>query len=80
MPGVIEMPELNRRILVIDDQEAIHEDFRRILQTSCATKELDDLEDELFGSDEGPAEGGETSADGKGESAEIIPLRATDDQ
>jgi len=39
----------NRRILVIDDNRAIHDDFRKILcPTQCADG-LDDLEKELFG-------------------------------
>jgi diguanylate cyclase (GGDEF)-like protein/PAS domain S-box-containing protein len=40
--------EKNRRILVIDDNRAIHDDFRKILAAGEAPS-LDDLEDELFG-------------------------------
>lgn len=48
--------EKNRRILIVDDNPAIHEDFRKILGTptsSAAEASLDDLEAELF--DEAPA-------------------------
>ncbi|MFT3870411.1 MAG: response regulator [Nibricoccus sp.] len=42
--------EKNRRILVIDDNHAIHEDFSRILRPRDESKKgLDDLEKELFG-------------------------------
>lgn len=46
--------EHNTRILIVDDNESIHEDFRKVL---IHTKnedhaELDDLEAELFGEDE----------------------------
>jgi CheY-like chemotaxis protein len=44
--------ESKRRILVIDDSEAIHLDFRRILQEEPprSRDELDQLEEALFGS------------------------------
>ena len=40
-----------KRILIIDDSEAIHQDFRRILcpTQQVDTEELDQLEDALFG-------------------------------
>ncbi|UFS68942.1 ATP-binding protein [Geomonas sp. RF6] len=38
----------NRRVLVIDDTPAIHEDFRRILAPVAKVTELDELEAELF--------------------------------
>jgi len=42
--------EKNRRILVIDDNHAIHEDFSRILRPRDESKKgLDDMEKELFG-------------------------------
>lgn len=37
------------RILVIDDNPAIHADFRKVLQGSTADNRLDDLSAELFG-------------------------------
>ncbi len=42
---------LNRRVLVIDDNEAIHEDFRKVLGGTVAAEEdvLDLLESELLG-------------------------------
>ncbi|HEX5754064.1 MAG TPA: response regulator [Archangium sp.] len=39
----------NRRILVVDDNEDIHDDFRRILQPRVDTTGLDDLEMMLLG-------------------------------
>ncbi|HYO66447.1 MAG TPA: response regulator [Archangium sp.] len=42
-------PNPNRRILVVDDNEDIHDDFRRILQPRVDTTELDDLEAMLLG-------------------------------
>ncbi|HAV63731.1 MAG TPA: hypothetical protein DCY13_15360 [Verrucomicrobiales bacterium] len=40
----------NNRILIIDDNEAIHADFRKILCPDSATSAADDLEASLFGS------------------------------
>ncbi|HEB51991.1 MAG TPA: response regulator [bacterium] len=46
---------LRRRVLVIDDNEAIHEDFRKILVPATAvTEELLEFESELFGADASP--------------------------
>ncbi len=43
-------PSSNRRILVIDDNRAIHEDFRKILQTaSTSPNNLAEEEAALFG-------------------------------
>ena len=39
----------NNRILVVDDNEAIHEDFRKILAADDDGGELEDLEASLFG-------------------------------
>lgn len=39
----------NRRILVIDDNHAIHDDFRKILCSSARSDALSDQEAELFG-------------------------------
>jgi len=41
----------NNRILVVDDNEAIHEDFRKILSVGDNDGELEDLEASLFGDD-----------------------------
>jgi signal transduction histidine kinase/AmiR/NasT family two-component response regulator len=47
-------PEKNRRILLIDDNHAIHDDFTRILRPRDeAHKGLEDLESELFGAPTG---------------------------
>ena len=44
------VPAPNHRILVIDDNQAIHEDFRKILgRSSGSSAELDELESALFG-------------------------------
>src|SRR5688572_1201967 len=45
----------NRRLLVIDDNRAIHDDFRKILAPRASTSPLDDLEAALFGGVAGPA-------------------------
>ena len=39
----------NRRILVIDDNEAIHADFRKIFAGQASGSDLDAMESELFG-------------------------------
>jgi len=39
----------SRRILIVDDNRAIHEDFRKILSSPEADERLQDLEDDLFG-------------------------------
>jgi len=41
--------KINRRILVIDDNHAIHEDFRKILCAPESADALADQEKELFG-------------------------------
>ena len=58
------MPEhgghANRRILIIDDNPAIHEDFRKILAPdSAGDAALDDLESLIFGDDTAAAKGPE---------------------
>ncbi|MGH8020221.1 MAG: response regulator [Opitutaceae bacterium] len=48
--------EANRRVLIVDDNRAIHDDFRKILVPPDAGATLDDLEAELFGDgDDGTA-------------------------
>ncbi|MGZ3461768.1 MAG: hybrid sensor histidine kinase/response regulator, partial [Archangium sp.] len=42
-------PTANRRILVVDDNQAIHQDFRKILCAPPASTALDDMEAALFG-------------------------------
>lgn len=46
----------NNRILIVDDNESIHDDFRKILLNpsfnSTLSEDYDDLEKELFGKDE----------------------------
>ena len=46
----------NRRILVIDDKESIHEDFRQILSEGSANTSLDAARAAVFGSN-APARG-----------------------
>ncbi len=49
-------PENNRRILIIDDNPAIHEDFNKILgRTRSNASALNDAEASLFGEDPSPA-------------------------
>src|SRR5258706_683841 len=40
----------NRRLLIVDDNQAIHEDFRKILVPTDSAADLDDLSNALFGS------------------------------
>ncbi|MFL5346122.1 MAG: ATP-binding protein [Hyalangium sp.] len=47
-----------RRILIIDDNPSIHQDFQKILSTTAATTSLDALETALFGAPQ--ARGGAT--------------------
>lgn len=39
----------NRAILIVDDNEDVHQDFRKILVTAPESHELDDLEASIFG-------------------------------
>jgi diguanylate cyclase (GGDEF)-like protein len=50
--------EYNTRILIVDDNESIHQDFRKVLihETNADHAELDDLEAELFGEDDAASE------------------------
>jgi two-component system NtrC family sensor kinase len=50
----------NRRILLIDDMPAIHEDFCKILAPRPATSALDGFETALFGQPEAPGSDGYT--------------------
>ncbi|MFO1501628.1 MAG: response regulator [Verrucomicrobiota bacterium] len=45
----------NRRILVVDDNESIHDDFRKILGQRPASEALDEAETRLFGEPQGAA-------------------------
>ena len=45
----------NHRLLMIDDNRAIHDDFRKVLCAAAATDDLDDLEARLLG-ESAPAE------------------------
>ena len=49
----IEGDDYNTRILIVDDNESIHEDFRKVLVREESEKHaaLDELETELFGAD-----------------------------
>jgi two-component system, NtrC family, sensor kinase len=46
---------VNRRILVVDDNQAIHQDFRKILCAASASPRLDAMETTLFGGPTAPA-------------------------
>ena len=43
-----ELTQGNRRILVVDDNRAIHEDFRKILLASARDRVIDETEAALF--------------------------------
>jgi hypothetical protein len=50
-------PEPRPRILIVDDNLAIHEDFRKILGAKAETHaRLDSIEAELFGASTAPVE------------------------
>lgn len=51
-------PEPERRVLVVDDNPAIHEDFRKILNDTASSSEIQDLEAKLFGSADKPGRPG----------------------
>ena len=38
-----------KKILVIDDNQAVHQDYRRVLETQPDNSQLDDMESVLFG-------------------------------
>ena len=63
--------EHNRRILIVDDNRAIHDDFRKILAAAAGTRdELDALDAELFGTKAvAPDEGFELDSAYQGEEA-----------
>ncbi|HPF41226.1 MAG TPA: response regulator [Phycisphaerae bacterium] len=48
------MPPKNRRILIVDDNRQIHDDFRKILRPSESPSQLDADEAELFGTAPAP--------------------------
>ena len=45
----MEVNDQNHRVLVIDDNQAIHEDFRKILQTTAGEESFDQARAALFG-------------------------------
>jgi two-component system, NtrC family, sensor kinase len=47
----------NRRILIVDDNETIHRDFRKILEGAAQDKGFDALKAELFGASTSAAQG-----------------------
>src|SRR5688500_15794902 len=47
----------NRRILIVDDNETIHRDFRKILEGAEQDKGFDALKAELFGSSHSAPQG-----------------------
>ncbi len=49
-------PDQNRRILVIDDQDAIRHDYEQILNAAKPSSHLDQLEAELFGNAPGQSD------------------------
>ena len=74
------MTESNRRVLIVDDNRAIHDDFRKIL-TRRAASELGDLEAELFGAERASPIGFElTSAYQGAEGAALVRAARAADQ
>jgi predicted signal transduction protein with EAL and GGDEF domain len=58
-PALQKLVEANRRILIVDDNRAIHDDFRKILGQGVAERsELNALHEELFGASVAAAEVG----------------------
>ncbi len=49
LPSLASLLEKNNRILVVDDNEAIHDDFRKILSINAADQEFDAEDAALFG-------------------------------
>jgi len=45
-----ELTEKNRRVLVVDDNQAIHADFRKLLVATVDNTDLAQAETDLFGS------------------------------
>ena len=67
---------MNRRILIIDDQESIHEDFRKILggEVSDRVKALSDARSAFFGEAEGTTQGTEFELEMASQGAEGIEM------
>ncbi len=51
LEGILAMTQFNSRILIVDDNKSIHEDFIKVLcrSRSDGLKELDSIEESLFG-------------------------------
>jgi diguanylate cyclase (GGDEF)-like protein len=70
-------PQTNRRILVIDDTPAIHEDFRKILAPQVAdTGDLQQLEQTLFGTRQAPLPSFQIDSAYQGQEALALVKRA----
>lgn len=52
----METAKSSYRVLIVDDNEGIHDDFRTLLQPRRAADELDALAAEIFGDDDPPEE------------------------
>lgn len=62
---------LNRRVLIVDDSEAIHDDFRKILPCTGQRGELNDLLDQVFGDQAGSTKNDDPTAKVAWESIEF---------
>ncbi|HEY5232490.1 MAG TPA: PAS domain-containing protein [Verrucomicrobiae bacterium] len=74
--------EKNRRILIIDDNRAIHDDFRKILSpVTAAAAALDVAESELFGEQENAVKKGNYEIDSayQGQDGVVMVKRALDE-
>jgi diguanylate cyclase (GGDEF)-like protein len=66
--------EFNRRVLIVDDNEAIHLDYRKILSPATTGAELMDAESAIFGSGTAANKGGVAPAPGRAGAA-VYSLR-----
>ncbi|HYP16851.1 MAG TPA: ATP-binding protein, partial [Opitutus sp.] len=72
-------PAHDRRVLIVDDSRAIHDDFRKILGAKARSRAASDIEAELFGAPAAPKEmGGSFELDSayQGEEALAMVQRA----
>jgi PAS domain S-box-containing protein len=64
----------NRRLLLVDDNSAIHEDFKKILGGGAEAPELDALEASIFGADAGKSDARRFEIDSAFQGQEALTL------